>query len=94
MNSKNIRAIIIECCEKDRKCVDSDKRLIAKVWNKYGWKKSRTLYQNLRLVPSAETIRRTRQKLVEEGKIKPSIDATERRYRAFKETRKKLGYKV
>lgn len=43
-------------------------------------------------MPSPETIRRTRQRLVAEGLIKPSATATDRRYNSWKRARKELGY--
>ena len=45
------------------------------------------IYSNLRRVSSPETIRRTRQKLVEEGLIIPSAATTEARYQDYKQAR-------
>jgi len=66
---------------------NDDKLLIAKIWESEGWDYMDDIYTNLRRVSSPETIRRTRQKLVEEGVIKPSETATEYRYRDFKRAR-------
>ena len=92
INSENIRAKIRRAYFKNNKVADDDALLLNEVWKASGWDNSKTLLQNLRAMPSPETIRRTRQKLVAEGLIKPSTTATDRRYATWKRVRKELGY--
>ena len=92
INSENIRAKIRRAYFKNNKVADDDALLLNEVWKASGWDNSKTLLQNLRAMPSPETIRRTRQKLVAEGLIKPSATATDRRYATWKRVRKELGY--
>lgn len=92
INSENVRAKIRRAYYKNNKVADDDALLLNEVWKASGWDKNKTLLQNLRAMPSPETIRRTRQKLVAEGLIKPSMSAIDRRYAGWKKTRKALGY--
>lgn len=92
VNTSNIRKKIMVAYMQDRKVADDDTLLIARIWNNCGWSNTKSLVDNLRAMPSPETIRRTRQKLVSEGLIVPSEDATERRYKSFKNARRDLGY--
>lgn len=92
INSDNIRAKIRKAYYKNNKVADDDALLLNEVWKASGWDNNKTLLQNLRAMPSPETIRRTRQKLVAEGLIKPSATATDRRYATWKRVRKELGY--
>lgn len=92
INSKNMRAMIIKAYNKDARVASDDKLLLSRVWAMSGWSKEKTLLQNLRDCPNAETVRRTRAKLVQEGIIKPTAEATEGRYRAFKKVREALDY--
>lgn len=92
INSDNIRAKIRKAYYKNNKVADDDALLLNEVWKASGWDNSKTLLQNLRVMPSPETIRRTRQMLVAEGLIKPSATATDRRYNSWKRVRKGLGY--
>lgn len=78
INSKKMRDKIISLCKRDPTLADDDRRLIACVWYEEGWKDD-SLYENLLKVSSSETIRRTRQKLVEEGLIVPSSTVTKAR---------------
>jgi len=92
INSENIRAKIRRAYHKNNRVADDDALLLSEVWKMSGWDNSKTLLQNLRVMPSPETVRRTRQKLVAEGLIKPSMSAIDRRYASWKKTRKELGY--
>lgn len=92
INSENVRAKIRRAYYKNNKVADDEALLLNEVWKASGWDNSKTLLQNLRAMPSPETIRRTRQKLVAEGLIKPSATATDRRYATWKRVRKELGY--
>lgn len=92
INSENVRAKIRRAYYKNNRVADDDALLLNEVWKASGWDNSKTLLQNLRAMPSPETIRRTRQKLVAEGLIKPSATATDRRYATWKRVRKELGH--
>lgn len=94
INSKDMREVIRRAYHRDPRVADDDALLLAIVWKLLGWNNDKSLYKNLKNMPSPETITRTRRKLIEEGLIVPSMDATERRYRSFKRTRKALGYEL
>ena len=94
INSENIRDKVRKAYFKNNKAADDDALLLSEVWKMSGWDSSKPLLENLRKVPSPETIRRTRQKLVSEGLIIPSMSATERRYKSWKSTRRNLGYEI
>lgn len=94
INSKDMRAVVRKAYSKNEKVADDDALLISEVWKEYGWDNGKTLLQNLRSMPHPETITRTRRKLIAEGLIVPSMDATERRYKSFKNARKALGYEL
>lgn len=94
INSDNIREKVRRAYFKNNKVADDDALLLSEVWKMSGWDSSRPLLENLRKVPSPETVRRTRQKLVSEGLIVPSMSATERRYKSWKSTRRNLGYEI
>ena len=87
VNTQDMRHKILRAVFREPRCADDDKLLIAKIWDYEGWDYTLSLYENLRNVSSPETIRRTRQKLVEEGKIVPMEETTERRYQEFKDVR-------
>ena len=87
VNTADMRHKILRVVHREPKCANDDKLLISKIWEAEGWDYMLSVYENLRNVSSPETIRRTRQKLVEEGKIKPSEEATEARYEEFKQVR-------
>lgn len=90
--SESVKVKVRRACLKNKLAADDDKVLLAEVWKASGWSNRRTLLQNLRIVPSPESVRRARQLLVQEGLIEPSVSATERRYNNFKRVRKDLGY--
>lgn len=92
INSENTRQAIMRAYLRNPRVVDDDTLLLNAVWKRYGWSRRKTLLQNLRSVPSAETVRRTRQRMVEEGVIEPTVTATERRYNRFKAVKRALGY--
>lgn len=87
---KGLRDEIVSIYHEDNNVADDDKLLISKVWARHGWNNGYSLYENLRMVPSAESIRRTRQKLVAEGLMKTSDEATEKRFVAYKGYRKEF----
>ena len=89
--TKNIKDQILKLYSLDKTVVEDDKRLIANIWQLSGWDSSKDLLTNLRAVPSAETIRRSRQKLHQDGLIEYSEDVDERRYKEYKKTTEELG---
>lgn len=91
VNTKPMRDLIVELVEHDPTLADDDKRLIATVWYRQGWRDPELL-KHLRAVSSPETIRRTRAKLREEGKIKPSDAVDDKRYEQMGQAREDLGY--
>lgn len=90
VNTADMRHKILRTVHREPHAADDDKLLIALIWESEGWDYMLSVYENLRRVSSPETIRRTRQKLVEEGRIVPMEETTERRYHDFKEARMAL----
>lgn len=91
MSWNNLRKEIQNVYIEDNAVADDDKLLIAKIWARHGWDCGKSLYENLNEMPSAESIRRTRQKLVAEGLMKTSDNVREKRYRAYKDYRKEFS---
>lgn len=87
VNTADMRHKILRAVHREPYAADDDKLLISLIWENEGWDYTLSVYENLMRVSSPETIRRTRQKLVEEGRIKPSDQATEARYQEFKQVR-------
>jgi len=87
INSRGLRMKILSTVQRCPRAANNDKLLIAEIWTDEGWDVYSSVYQNLLKVSSPESIRRTRQKLAEEGLLKPSEEATERRYQEFKKVR-------
>lgn len=83
-NTNYMRRTILRLCANNPELINDDVALIAKVWQEEGWYNEMTLLQNLRRVSKPETIRRTRQKLQQEGLIKANERTTESRYEDFK----------
>ena len=83
--NKDMKGEILRLYKLDKTVVEDDKRLIANIWHIYGWDQSKDLLTNLKNVPNPETIRRTRQKLHQDGEIEYSKGVEERRYEASKE---------
>lgn len=89
INTKPMRDRILSLCRRKPKLADDDLRLIASVWWEEGWHDPE-LYEHLTKVSSPATILRTRRKLVEEGKIKPSSDVHAARMAEEKRIRENL----
>ena len=87
VNTNDMRHKILDVVREHPEAVNNDKFLISLIWEKEGWSYDKGILWNLHHVSSPETIRRTRQKLVEEGLIKPSEVTTEARYEDFKQAR-------
>lgn len=79
-----MRNMIIRLCKENPKLANDDVALIAKIWITEGWYNELTLLQNLRRVSKPETIRRTRQKLQQEGLISATEKTLDSRYEDFK----------
>lgn len=58
---------------------------------KSGMNLSQYQIDKLRLMPSFETIRRTRQKIQEQGDLRADPEVEERRYEKFKQVRGEIG---
>ena len=84
VNTLYMRDRIKSLCKINNEYANNDLKLIAEIWKQEGWDASQDLYWNLRRVSRPETIRRTRQKLQEEGAIRPSESTIERKYNNFK----------
>ena len=87
VNTEDMRHKILRAVYREPQAADDDKLLIALIWEAEGWDYMLSVYENLRRVSSPETIRRTRQKLVEEGRIVPTPEVTEARFEHFKQVR-------
>ncbi len=87
INTNDMRHKIMSVVSEMPEAANNDKLLISLIWEKEGWTYDKGILWNLHHVSSPETIRRTRQKLVEEGLIKVSEATTEARYEDFKQAR-------
>lgn len=87
VNTNDMRHKILGVVNYLPNAANDDKLLIAQIWQSEGWDYMDSLYSNLRRVSSPETIRRTRQKLVEEGLIKVSEKTTDYRYKDFEKVK-------
>jgi len=85
INSRAVRKKILKLYHEDNRIASDDLLLISQIWASEGWTSARSLYENLKHVSNPETIRRTRAKLVEEGKIKPSEKVATLRRENFKQ---------
>lgn len=66
---------------------DSDRLLILYVWQAQGLKLTAEQIQQYKEVSSPESIRRTRQKLQEDGKYRASEQVEQERYERYVETK-------
>lgn len=80
---KDIRQVILELYREDPDVVNDEMKLLDRVWGKYGWDETKSRYDNLCRMPHPETISRHRRKLHEQGKIKYSTQADERREQQY-----------
>lgn len=90
INTKDMRHKVLRIVAQYPKAAKDDKYLIALIWQEEGWDYGYSLYANLCRVSSPETIRRTRQKLCQEGMIKVDEKTLDGRYKDFKEARESL----
>ena len=84
VNTMDMRRKVLKWVAAHPKAADDDKLLISLIWIDEGWDYSDSLFNNLKRVSSPETIRRTRQKLQQEGLIKPSEKVMDIRYQEYK----------
>ena len=87
VNTMDMRRKVLKWVATYPKAAEDDKLLIALVWQDEGWATGLPLIDNLRRVSSPETIRRTRQKLQQEGLIKPSEKVIDARFSDYKQAR-------
>ena len=87
INSEKIRRKIVDAVAKEPRAADDDRLLMSLIWAKEGWSYGGSIYTNLCRVSSPETIRRTRQKLVQDGVIQPSSKALKARAIKQEQTR-------
>lgn len=87
VNTKDMRSKVLKMVAWNPKAASDDKLLIALIWQEEGWNSEMNLYANLKRVSSPETIRRTRQKLQQDGLIKPSEKVLDARFEDFKQAR-------
>ena len=92
VNTGYMRDMILKMSSISPDVANDDRKLIAKIWAEEGWDSHKSLYENLIRVSSPETIRRTRQKLVQEGKLKESNMVEQERFDDFIIAREDLGY--
>ena len=85
INTKDMRSKILKWVKLCPKVANDDKLLISLIWIDEGWDYDDSLLNNLRHVSSPETIRRTRQKMQEEGVIRPTEETLEARYQDYKQ---------
>lgn len=85
VNTKDMRSKILRWVKASPKAASDDKLLISLIWIDEGWDYSDSLLNNLKRVSSPETIRRTRQKLQQDGLIKASEPTIEARYEDYKQ---------
>ena len=84
VNTKDMRSKVLAAVAAHPKAAKDDKLLISLIWMDEGWDDDLLLIHNLKRVSSPETIRRTRQRLQQEGLIKPTEKTIEARYKDFK----------
>lgn len=76
---RKVAPVVEEILKTRPKARNSDRDLIACVWYKYGLVLTSEQYDKLSEVPTAETIRRIRQKLQEQGKYLADKDVRKAR---------------
>lgn len=82
-----IKRVILQLYLKDKSIVNDDRKLLAKVYEYYGWSYRTSIYENLLRMPSAESVTRARRKLHEDGLISYSQKALDMRIDEFNEYR-------
>ena len=87
VNKGKMQQIVIDAYKTDPNLVNDDALLLAYVWGRFGWVHEASLEANLRRMPRAESITRARRKAHEDGLIKYSKEADDKRMEAFVENR-------
>lgn len=83
MNHKAIAKMIEDVYQVSPDIVNDDKQLVAYIWRKCGWSDYQSLEENIKRVPSGESITRRRRELHIAGKIEYSKKADDSRREAF-----------
>lgn len=91
MPKQHIDKMILALYKERPTIVDDDAKLVAAIWHNLGWDYTATLYENLKVMPQADTITRARRKLHERGEIRYSEAADARRFKKFTEVRDEHG---
>ena len=86
-NLTPMQRLVLRACRANPEAVNDDAVLQATVWQMEGWSDQRSLLENLRMVPRAETLSRRRRELIEVGILTASDEATEKRQEAFNNER-------
>lgn len=84
MNKAKVQQTTLLAYMDNKDIVNDRTALLAEVWRRYGWNDSQSLEENLRKVPSAESVSRRVRELHELGMIQYSQKELERRDEAFK----------
>jgi hypothetical protein len=82
MNKQRIKDKILTIYNQDPRIASDDALLLALYWGDE-WDYTQSLYSNLKSLTRAETITRRRRELINEGKIKPTIEVLDERMKAF-----------
>jgi len=91
MRTKKLVERILELKPEAR---DDDRLLMLYVWQIQGLHFSEGQLKAFKKASSPESIRRTRQKLQEEGKFKPSEEVEEKRYELYTQTKDAINADV
>jgi len=86
MNLTKLQKVVYNAYLEDSRVVDDDALLQATVWSKY-WDDRKSLYENLKICPRAESLSRRRRELYIMGLITYSDSKLKERTDAFKNER-------
>ena len=82
-NLTPMQRLVLKACRAQPEAIDDDAVLQATVWLMEGWNDQRSLLENLRALPRAESLSRRRRELVGLGILEPSDEANAKRHEAF-----------
>ena len=82
-NLTPMQRLVLKACRAQPEAIDDDAVLQATVWLMEGWSDQRSLLENLRALPRAESLSRRRRELVGLGILEPSDEANAKRHEAF-----------
>ncbi len=86
MNLTKLQKVVYKAYLEDSRVVDDDALLQATVWARY-WDGRKSLYENLKICPRAESLSRRRRELYNMGLITYSDHKLKERTEAFKNER-------